>query len=197
MIESTFAKYKLLPRSVWQAELSSRGDLSLMEKEEIARLLDSHELMPEGFMDVEKVRERQDQVTTSSAGGNQGAWNDFEAGSIIGPYRLETKLGEGGFGVVWRARQTEPVVREVALKILKLGMDSVAILKRFKVEQQMLALMEHPNIAKLIEVGMTRDGRPFFAMELVRGVPVTKYCDDKKLGIREQVLILYQWKRQL
>lgn len=187
MIESTFAKYKLLPRSVWQAELSSRGDLSLMEKEEIARLLDSHQLMPEGFMDVEKVRERQDQVTTSSAGGNQGAWNDFEAGSIIGPYRLETKLGEGGFGVVWRARQTEPVVREVALKILKLGMDSVAILKRFKVEQQMLALMEHPNIAKLIEVGMTRDGRPFFAMELVRGVPVTKYCDDKKLGIRERL----------
>ena len=137
MIESTFAKYKILPRSVWQAELSGRGDLSLMEKKEVARLLESHEVMPEGFMDVEKVRERQDHVTTTSAAGeNQGAWNDFEAGSIIGPYRLETKLGEGGFGVVWRARQTEPVMREVALKILKLGMDSVAILKRFKVSSR-------------------------------------------------------------
>lgn len=138
-------------------------------------------------MDAGKVRVRQEALAGVETQITQIARSDQKAGDEIGSYRLESRLGEGGFGVVWRARQTEPVVREVALKILKLGMDSVRILKRFKAEQQMLAMMEHPNIAQLIEAGMTEDGRPFFAMELVKGRSVTEFCDAGGLGVRERL----------
>jgi serine/threonine protein kinase len=107
----------------------------------------------------------------------------FKTGTQIGSYRLESEIGQGGFGVVWLAKQVEPYEREVAIKILKLGMDSRAILKRFEVEQQILAMMDHPNIARLIESGTTMTGQPFFVMELARGLPITKYCDEKCLDI--------------
>ena len=187
VIESEFAKLQLLPTEMWQAELCGRDDLDDAQKEELVRLLTAHKRMPEEFMDGERVRERYDRTKEVFENKKECARSDFEAGDLIGSYSLESKLGEGGFAVVWRARQTEPVVREVALKILKLGMDSVAILKRFKVEQQMLAMMEHPNIAKLIEAGMTANGRPFFAMELVRGSPFTEYCDTRSLNVRERL----------
>ena len=187
VIESEFAKLQLLPTEMWQAELCVRDDLDDVQKEELVRLLTAHKRMPEEFMDGERVRERYDRTKEVFKNKKECARSDFEAGDLIGSYSLESKLGEGGFAVVWRAMQTKPVVREVALKILKLGMDSVAILKRFKVEQQMLAMMEHPNIAKLIEAGMTANGRPFFAMELVRGSPFTEYCDSRSLNIRERL----------
>jgi len=104
-------------------------------------------------------------------------------GDVIGVYRLIEKIGEGGFGVVWRAEQTEPIKREVALKIIKLGMDTLEVMRRFEQERQALALMDHPNIASVFNAGATPEGRPFFVMELVRGVPVTQYCIEKALPL--------------
>ena len=99
----------------------------------------------------------------------------------IGPYRVLDVLGEGGMGVVHLAEQLEPVRRRVALKILKPGMDTAEIVARFEAERQALALMEHPGIAKVLGAGATEAGRPWFAMELVRGVPITEYCDAQRL----------------
>ncbi len=111
-----------------------------------------------------------------------------EAGSVIaGRYTLQERVGEGGMGEVWVARQTEPVKRKVALKLIKAGMDSRAVLQRFDQERQALAIMEHPNIARVIDGGMTAERRPFFVMELVNGLPLTRFCDEARLGIRERL----------
>ncbi len=109
------------------------------------------------------------------------------AGTRLGPYRLLEKLGEGGMGTVFLADQEEPVRRSVALKIIRLGMDSALVVARFEAERQALAMMDHPNIAKVFDAGATEDGRPYFAMELVRGVPITDYCDDARLSPRERL----------
>ncbi len=108
-------------------------------------------------------------------------------GGCIGPYRLLQKLGEGGMGVVWVAEQQLPVKRRVALKIIKPGMDSASVVRRFEAERQALALMEHPCIAKVLDAGTTVGGRPYFVMELVPGVSLTKYCDQINLSIRERL----------
>ena len=105
-------------------------------------------------------------------------------GTVIGRYKLLQKIGEGGMGVVYMAEQTEPVVRKVALKIIKLGMDTRQVVARFEAERQALALMDHPNIAKVLDAGATETGRPYFVMELVRGVPITEYCDKNKLSTK-------------
>jgi eukaryotic-like serine/threonine-protein kinase len=102
-------------------------------------------------------------------------------GTRIGRYKLLERIGEGGFGVVYMAEQEEPVRRRVALKVIKLGMDTRAIVARFEAERQALALMEHPNIARVFDGGATDTGRPYFVMELVRGVPITRYCDENRL----------------
>jgi serine/threonine protein kinase len=109
-----------------------------------------------------------------------------EAGDRIGPYRLVQKLGEGGMGAVWVAEQSEPK-RRVALKLIKPGMDSAQVLRRFEAERQALALMEHDNVAKVFDGGTTEQGRPYFVMELVKGVPITKYCDELHLPIEERL----------
>jgi eukaryotic-like serine/threonine-protein kinase len=106
---------------------------------------------------------------------------------IGGRYSLQERLGEGGMGEVWIAKQTEPVKRRVALKLIKAGMDTKAVLQRFDAERQALAMMEHPNIARVIDGGMTAERRPFFVMELVNGLPLTKFCDQAKLSIRERL----------
>jgi serine/threonine protein kinase len=95
-------------------------------------------------------------------------------GTVIGPYKLLEQIGEGGFGVVFMAEQTQPVRRKVALKILKPGMDSKQVIARFEAERQALALMDHPHIAKVLDAGATERGRPFFVMELVKGIPITR-----------------------
>jgi WD40 repeat protein/serine/threonine protein kinase len=105
----------------------------------------------------------------------------------IGPYKLLQLIGEGGMGAVWLAEQTELVRRQVALKIIKPGMDSRQVVARFEAERQVLALMDHPNIARVLDVGTTEYGRPFFAMEHVRGIPITKYCDQHNLTPRERL----------
>ena len=109
------------------------------------------------------------------------------SGSMIGRYKLMGKIGEGGFGVVWAAEQKEPVRRRVALKIIKLGMDTNQVVARFEAERQALALMDHPNIAKVLDAGATDTGRPFFVMELVKGIAITKYCDQEKLSTQARL----------
>jgi tetratricopeptide (TPR) repeat protein len=106
---------------------------------------------------------------------------------IAGRYTLLEKIGEGGMGEVWVAKQTEPVKRKVAVKLIKAGMDSRAVLQRFEQERQALALMDHPHIAKVLDGGLTLDRRPFFVMELVSGLPLTRFCDEAKLGVRERL----------
>src|SRR5262245_15407706 len=109
-------------------------------------------------------------------------------GVSIGPYRLMEQIGEGGMGLVFVAEQTQPVRRKVALKVIKPGMDTREVLARFEAERQALALMEHPNIARVLDVGATPSGRPFFVMELVKGgVPITQFCDDNRLTPRQRL----------
>jgi eukaryotic-like serine/threonine-protein kinase len=107
--------------------------------------------------------------------------------ATIGPYRLLQVIGEGGMGTVYLAEQSEPVRRRVALKVVKAGMDTRQVLARFGAERQALAMMEHPNIARVLDAGATPNGRPYFAMELVKGVPITKFCDERKLTPRERL----------
>ncbi len=112
-------------------------------------------------------------------------------GTQIGRYKLLQQIGEGGFGTVFMAEQVEPVMRRVALKIIKPGMDTRQVIARFEAERQALAMMDHPNIARVLDAGATAAGRPFFVMELVRGEPVTRYCDRNQLGVEER-LSLFQ-----
>jgi WD40 repeat protein len=113
-------------------------------------------------------------------------------GSKIGRYKLLERIGEGGFGTVWMAEQEEPVRRRVALKIIKLGMDTREVVARFEAERQALAMMEHPNIARVFDGGATDTGRPYFVMELVKGVPITVYCDANQLSTRERLELFMQ-----
>ena len=113
-------------------------------------------------------------------------------GALIGRYKILEKAGEGGFGVVYVAEQREPVKRRVALKIIKLGMDTRQVVGRFEAERQALALMDHPNIAKVLDAGATETGRPFFVMELVRGVRITDYCDQNKLSVPARLQLFIQ-----
>ncbi len=109
------------------------------------------------------------------------------AGTMIGPYKLLEQIGEGGMGTVWMAEQTAPIHRRVAIKVVKEGMDSKQVLARFEAERQALALMDHPNIARVFDAAKTPAGRPYFVMELVKGLPITRYCDEKRLGVRERL----------
>lgn len=111
----------------------------------------------------------------------------YAQGEMIGPFELRGKLGDGGFGIVWLAEQSQPIRRRVALKILKLGMDTVEVVARFEQERESLALMEHPNIARVLDAGATAEGRPYFAMELVDGPPITHYCQRKSLSLEDRL----------
>src|SRR5437667_150615 len=113
-------------------------------------------------------------------------------GDRIGRYKLLQQIGEGGCGVVYMAEQSEPVQRRVAIKIIKLGMDTKQVIARFEAERQALALMDHPNIAKVLDGGATDSGRPYFVMELVRGVKITEYCDHNNLSTRERLELFMQ-----
>ena len=112
---------------------------------------------------------------------------DEALGKLIGPYKLRELLGEGGMGVVYVAEQERPVRRKVAIKVIKPGMDSREVIARFEAERQALALMDHPNIAKVLDAGTSGTGHPYFVMELVRGLPITGYCDKCRLPPRERL----------
>src|SRR6266705_1522328 len=114
------------------------------------------------------------------------------AGDRIGPYKLLQQIGEGGCGVVYIAEQDEPVRRRVALKAIKLGMDTKQVIARFEAERQALAVMDHPNIAKVLDAGATENGRPYFVMELVRGIRITDYCDQNHLDANQRLELFIQ-----
>ena len=115
-----------------------------------------------------------------------------ESSQRIGRYKILQKLGEGGCGVVYMAEQTDPVRRRVALKVIKLGMDTRQVIARFEAERQALALMDHPNIAKVLDAGATETGRPYFVMELVKGIRTTDYCDQNHLSTAERLGLFTQ-----
>jgi serine/threonine protein kinase len=147
---------------------------------------------------VEALLRAHDRPEDTSAVG-PGAWleeADLPAepaegpGTHVGPYRLLQQLGEGGMGAVFMAEQTEPVRRLVAVKVIKAGMDSKQVVARFEAERQALALMDHPHIAKVLDAGTTRAGRPYFVMELVKGVPITMYCDEQHLSVRQRLELM-------
>jgi non-specific serine/threonine protein kinase/serine/threonine-protein kinase len=129
-------------------------------------------------------------------GGRQLEAADLQAplleqpGAVIGPYQLLEQIGEGGFGVVFLAEQSAPVRRRVALKVIKAGMDTRQVIARFEAERQALALMDHAGIAKIYDAGATENGRPYFVMELVQGVPITDYCDQTNLNTRERLELI-------
>ncbi|MCA9286329.1 MAG: serine/threonine protein kinase [Phycisphaerales bacterium] len=124
-------------------------------------------------------------VSTRMADGHSLA--GARAGELIGRYKLLQPIGEGGFGTVWMAEQREPVKRRVALKIIKLGMDTRQVVARFEAERQALAMMDHPNIARVLDAGATETGRPYFVMEYIRGVPILAYCDAERLDTRARL----------
>ena len=119
---------------------------------------------------------------TTLAGGS-----DLSPPEQIGPYKILQSLGEGGMGVVYQAQQETPIRRRVALKLIKVGMDSKEVIARFESERQALALMDHPHIAKVYDAGTTEQGRPYFVMEMVQGIPITRYCDDQRLTPKERL----------
>jgi eukaryotic-like serine/threonine-protein kinase len=119
-------------------------------------------------------------------------WRDGKSSDHIGPYKLLQEIGEGGCGVVYMAEQERPVRRRVALKVIKLGMDTKSVIARFESGRQALAMMDHPNIAKVLDAGATENGRPYFVMELVRGVRITDYCDQHKLSPEDRLRLFVQ-----
>jgi serine/threonine protein kinase len=151
-------------------------------QQEVKRLLAAHEAAA-GYFDLPASTEIEKEFAR---------YKPEDPGERIGPYKLLEKIGEGGFGVVWVAEQEHPVRRRVALKIIRLGMDAKEIVARFEQERQALAMMDHPNIAKVFDAGATPTGRPFFVMELVRGLKLTDYCDQQQLPTRERIELFIQ-----
>ncbi len=131
-----------------------------------------------------------DGMTPNEPSASDAAPATIEPG--VDRYKLLQKIGEGGFGVVYMAAQEEPIRRRVALKVIKLGMDTRSVIARFEAERQALAMMDHPNIAKVLDAGQTDTGRPYFVMELVQGVRITDFCDENHLSTRERLVLFTQ-----
>ena len=166
-----------VPREEWPQFLANRCRDDQVLRDQVERLLNAHEGIG-SFME--------------QPAGDAPPTVDPPAitekpHTQIGPYKLMEKIGEGGFGLVFVAEQQHPVRRRVALKVIKPGMDSREVIARFEAERQALALMDHPNIAKVLDAGKTNSGRPYFVMQLVNGVPITEYCDRCHLSPRERL----------
>src|ERR1043166_8212504 len=173
-----FNEAKVLPtgaeRERFLAE-ACHGDLEL--REQVISLLQAHESAGEFLKNT---------ILPSTALATE------KPADKIGHYKLLEQIGEGGCGVVYMAEQEEPVRRRGALKIIRLGMDTRRVIARFEAERQALAMMDHPNIAKVLEAGATETGRPYFVMELVRGVRITEYCDQKKPPTADRLKLFTQ-----
>jgi serine/threonine protein kinase/tetratricopeptide (TPR) repeat protein len=150
--------------------------------------------VPRLRLEVERLLDKLERPLLRSLASvdRQDACDASLAGQQIGPYRLERLLGEGGFSLVYLATQQTPVCRQVALKIIKVGMDTRQVVARFATERQALALMDHPNIATVFDAGLTEAGRSYFVMEYVCGAPITEYCDERRLSIRQRVELFRQ-----
>jgi len=160
------------------------GDIALHHRVEV--LLAAHDRAG-AFMDAPPTGLLSDDCAAAASGANAD-----RPGTTVGPYKLLEQIGEGGMGVVFIAEQVRPVRRRVALKLIKPGLDTKEVIARFGAERQALAMMDHPNIAKVFDAGSTDTGRPYFVMELVRGVPITRYCDEQKLAPRERLELFAQ-----
>jgi len=154
------------------------GDAALRHR--IDRLLQAH-AQAGSFLD-RPAQEREGAAPAGDPGPAPGG-----ADRRVGPYKLLQQLGEGGMGTVFMAEQTHPVQRKVALKLIKSGLDGSQVSARFEAERQALALMDHPHIAKVLDAGTTEGSRPYFVMELVKGVPITRYCDEHRLTPRQRL----------
>src|SRR2546425_593137 len=150
------------------------------------------ELMLEGHFKAQGFLEPVPERNAQSSPTVMVAQLTEKPGDNIDRYKLLQQIGEGGCGVVYMAEQAEPVRRRVALKVIKLGMDTRQVVARFEAERQALALMDHPNIAKVLDAGATETGRPFFVMELVRGIKITDYCDENKPSTEERLKLFVQ-----
>jgi WD40 repeat protein/serine/threonine protein kinase len=158
------------------------GEAELRRRvEQLLAAHDRPDSLPEAPPDAGPTRGSAPEEGRAPAGPAEGP------GTVIGPYKLLQQLGEGGMGTVYLAEQSRPVRRMVALKIIKPGMDTRQVLARFEAERQALALMDHPHIARVLEGGTTDSGRPYFIMELVKGVPITRYCDERRLSPRQRL----------
>jgi WD40 repeat protein/serine/threonine protein kinase len=155
-----------------------RGDVTLRAR--LEALLAAHEQPDGALADAPAVRAATIKIEMPDE-------SDAAIGQRIGRYKILEKVGEGGCGVVYVAEQSEPVRRRVALKVIKLGMDTKQVVARFEAERQALAMMDHPNIAKVLDAGSTESGRPYFIMELVRGIRITDYCDQNKLSTNDRL----------
>jgi serine/threonine protein kinase/tetratricopeptide (TPR) repeat protein len=178
-VKSVFLEAVELPVADRAAFLAERcgADADLLAR--VSALLAAHDSAGEGAGTMSFA----DAASTADRPGK-----DEHVGAVLaGRYKLIEAIGEGGMGAVYLAQQTEPVRRAVAVKVIKAGMDTKAVLARFEAERQALALMDHPNIAKVLDAGTTEGGRPFFVMELVKGVPITKFCDERKLTPRQRL----------
>ena len=155
------------------------------QREEMRRLLAADAQESQFFEDP--VLARQERLGNTETELVRGNMHGISIGSQIGPYKLLQEIGEGGMGLVYMAEQQTPVKRRVALKVIKPGMDSRQVIARFEAERQALAMMDHPNIAKVLDAGTTEGGYPYFVMELVNGSPVTEYCDHETLSTRQRL----------
>src|SRR5262245_45858833 len=161
-----------VPADRWEAFVAERCGADEALLAHVRRLLRAHaeagSFLGRPAVDAERTS---DPAPRIDRGAMEVPWGDDRPGARVGPYKLLQPIGEGGMGSVWMAEQQEPVQRKVALKLIKAGMDSKAVLARFEAERQALALMDHPNIARVLDGGTTAEGRPYFVMELVKGVP--------------------------
>ncbi len=161
------------------------GDAELRGR--VEGLLEAHD-EPGDFLEPPVIGDATAQLGDDGPGDRPAPRSMIEVpGSRIGVYRLLQQLGEGGMGVVYMAEQEKPIRRKVALKVIKPGMDTGQVVARFEAERQALALMDHPNIARVLDAGTTESGRPYFVMDLVRGIPITQFCDESKLSPRERL----------
>jgi serine/threonine protein kinase len=184
-----------VPPEQWQGRLAewAGDDAELHDK--VARLLAAHR-QADSFLEhpAAPLGSTVDDVPASAAPAGPPTEPGVieRPGTIIGPYKLLEQIGEGGFGVVFMAEQQQPLRRKVAFKVVKPGMDSKQVIARFEAERQALALMDHPNIARVLDAGTTDTGRPYFVMELVKGIPITQFCDNNRLTTQERLKLFVQ-----
>ena len=168
---------------------SCRGNRGLHQR--IVALLESHE-QAGAFLQEPADGSRAALSGQASGNGNDQTARGETCGDDVGRYKLLQQIGEGGCGVVYMAEQAEPVRRRVALKVIKLGMDTRQVIARFDAERQALAMMDHPNIAKVFDAGTTETGRPYFVMELVRGIRISEFCDQNNLSTGQRLSLFIQ-----
>jgi WD40 repeat protein/serine/threonine protein kinase/tetratricopeptide (TPR) repeat protein len=184
-VRDVFVAAVKLPPDRWEAFLRQACDGDEELCRQVGELLEAHQ-QAGSFLDQPLAHLPATQDLDPAGNGVATAAQEGP-GTLIGPYTLLERIGEAGMGKVWMAQQREPMHRRVALKIIKAGMDTRQVVARFEAERQALALMDHPNIARVLDGGTTAGGRPYFVMELVKGTPITQYCDEHRLTVRHRL----------